>query len=69
MEKAFSLKGNATAKVHRVAQYVETQKILKMDWKRLPSETLILEGLFCFYLFFDVSFLKGYWFNKQACIL
>ena len=27
MEKAFSLKGNATAKVHKVAWYVETQKM------------------------------------------
>lgn len=26
MEKAFLLKGNATAKVHKVAWYVETQK-------------------------------------------
>lgn len=65
MEKAFSLKGNATAKVHKVAWYVETQKMLKMYCKRLPSKTPKLEGLFCFYFyFFDVSFLKGYWFSK-----
>lgn len=42
MEKAVSLKGNATAKVHKVARYVETQKMFKMYCKRFPSKTFLL---------------------------
>lgn len=56
MEKAFSLKGTATAKVHKVAWYVETQKM----FKNALWEGSLVKHVHCgFSGFWCLIFLKG----------
>lgn len=66
MEKAFSLKGNATAKVHKVVDMWKHKRWalggLPRKMRRLPPLAVS-----CFWGGDASLFFKGYWLDKQPC--